>query len=100
MEARAGLADALGQAGFERAVDVLVLQSDPPGTRRVLLPQRLQAAADGREVFGGEETYLMEHLSVRDRGSDVIRNESLIEAMILAGGVAQHPLVERLALVP
>src|SRR6185295_8479001 len=100
MQPRAGVADPLREASLQSGMAILILEADPPRARGVLLPQRLQTAADGREIFRRKQTHLVEHRGVSERGADIVRNEPLVEAMVLAGRVAQHPLVERLALVP
>ena len=55
------------------------------------------------------ETYLVEsidqflrskHLCVRDRTTNVVRNESRIELVVLACRVAQHAFIERQAFFP
>ena len=42
----------------------------------------------------------MQHLGVGDRGAHVVRDQAGVEEVVLAGRVAEHPLVERLPLVP
>jgi hypothetical protein len=41
-----------------------------------------------------------EHFSVRDRGTRVVLDETIIERVILAGRVSQYTLIERCAFVP
>ena len=100
MEAGPGLPRPSGEPGLEGGVDVLVREGDPPLPRRVLRGKRLQPLADGGEVRRGEQPHLVEHAGVGDRGPDVIGDEAGVEGVVLAGGVAQHALVERLPLVP
>src|SRR5438477_2117354 len=100
VNARAGVADAPGQAPLECRLAVLVGGLDAPGTARVLLRQRGEARADGDEILVREQTLGVQHRGVRDRGAHVVRHQAFIERAVLARGVMQHPLIERRALVP
>src|SRR5437763_1090870 len=58
------------------------------------------SAAKAPAVLGREEAVLPQHLDVGDRGAGVVADEAGVEPMVLARGVAEDPLVERLAAVP
>ena len=62
--------------------------------------ERLQSLADCGQVFRGEQAGALEHLGVGDGGSDVVGDEPGIKDVILAGGEAEDPFVERIPLVP
>jgi hypothetical protein len=42
----------------------------------------------------------VQHLGMGDRGAHVVRDQAGVKEVVLAGRVAEHPLVERLPLVP
>src|SRR5690242_6685318 len=100
MDAAARFADALREPTLERAVCVLVGELDRPSARRMCGRQRLEAFADRFGIRGAQELLLLEHARVRDRRAGVVRDEPLVELVILAGCEAQDALVERQALVP
>ena len=100
MHATAGFADALGETPLERAVRVLVRELDRPFAGRVRSREGLEAGADRGAIGGAEQALLREHARVRDRRAHVVRDEALVEAMILAGREAQDLIVERQAFVP
>ena len=100
MHAAARLADALGQPPLERAVRVLVGELDRPLAGRVRRGECFEAGADRSAIGGAEQPLLLEHARVRDRRARVVRDEPLVEAMILAGREAQDSLVERQPFVP
>jgi hypothetical protein len=81
-------------------VHVLVLQRDLPGSLGVLLLQLFEPGADRLQISRRQKPHLVEHLGVGDRGADVIGHEAGVEPVILARGVAQDAVVQRLALVP
>jgi hypothetical protein len=96
----AGVADPGRQAGLERGMDVLFLDGDLPGAGRVLRGERLEAVADRGQVVRRQQPGGVQHLGVGDRGADVVGDEAGVQPVVLAGGVAEHPGVERLPLVP
>src|SRR5262245_62842025 len=59
-----------------------------------------QSVADRDQIIRGEQALGMQHLGMRDRGSDVVRHEPIVQRVILAGGVTQNALVERRPFVP
>ena len=96
----AGRADARREVPLERGVTVLVRELDVPGAARVLGGERAQGRADRGEIVRRQQPLRVQHRGVRDRGAHVVRHQPLIERVVFAGAVAQHPLIERRALVP
>ncbi len=95
VEARARFADRRGEAALERGVDVLVAELDLPVAGGMGGGERGQPVANRRDQGCGQQPNLAEHLGMGDRSAHVVRHQASVEPVILAGGVAQHPLVER-----
>src|SRR5215469_3700524 len=93
-------ADARRKPPLERGLPVLVRELDVPGAARMLGADLAEGSANGGEVGIRQQLLAVQHLGVRDRGAHVVRHEPLIECVVLAGGEAQHPLIEGRALVP
>ena len=100
VEAGAGLADPLRQAGLEGGVDVLVVERDLQSPAACSRASSSSPARMAARSSAARSPASCEHLGVGDRGAHVVGDEAGVEAVVLAGGVAQDPLVERLALVP
>ena len=96
----AGLADARREPALERRVHILVGELDPPEALLVLGGERREPGFDRREVGCRQEPLVAQHRGVRDRRPDVVNDQAIVEQRVLAGGVGEHLLVERLALVP
>src|SRR5207248_11035020 len=95
-----GRSDEPGEAPPECRQALLVGERDAPLPARGALGVPQEAGADGIEIRDGEQPLPGEHLGVSDRGAHVVGNEPLVERVVLAGGVVQHPFIERRALVP
>src|SRR5690348_6293015 len=100
MHAPAGRADARGQALLERGLAVFVGELDGPDAGGVFLAEPREPVADQHEIGGVEQLRRVQHLGVRDRGTHVVFHEPLVERVVVARGVPQHPLVEIDSLVP
>src|SRR6187402_1001541 len=100
MHTATGIADALREPPLERAMRVLIGELDRPFAGRMRRRERLEALADRFGIRGAEQLLLLEHARVSDRRAGVVRDEPLVELVILAGREAQDALVERQALVP
>ena len=100
VQAPAGLADGLRQAGFERRVRVLVLERDLPLAAGETVRERLEALTDRGAVIVADQSLCREHLGMRDGATHVVRHEARIESVIFARRVAEYALVERQTLVP
>ncbi len=100
MNARAGRANALGQASFECGLAILVAELDAPLPARVRRRQRLESRTDRRAVGRAKQALRLKHLCVGDGRAHVVGHQAFIECVVLAGGESQHPLIERCALVP
>ena len=90
----------LREQRLERGLPVLEIERHGPLAARVGRGDLAQAVADRGEVGVVHQAGVVQHLGVRDRGLHVVGHQPVVERVVLAGGVAQHPLVERRALVP
>ncbi len=88
VQALAGLAHELGQAGLD--VEVHVLEVEPPREAALLdLGADLaEARLDGGEVGRADDAHLGQHGRMGQRSGDVVHREALVE--VDAGRVAQH----------
>ena len=68
--------------------------------RCVLRGERRERLVYGGEIVRGKQLLRVQHLGMRDRGTHVVRHEPLIECMVLACGVLEHPRIEWRTLVP
>src|SRR5262245_13271486 len=60
----------------------------------------VQGSADQIEICSRQQSSALQHFCVCDRGEDVVLHEALIQRMIFARGVREHPLIEWRSLVP
>src|SRR3984893_13378309 len=100
MQASTDGPDARRQQIFDRRLTILLFESDSPFPERMLFADGRQRAADRDEVGIREQASLVEHFRMRDRGADVVCDQPVVQLEIVAGRVAQHPLIERSSLVP
>src|SRR6185503_20889853 len=95
-----GGSDPLGQSPLERCLTILVSELDVPQPTGMLVGQGRQSVTDLLEIARRQQPFRMEHLRVRNRSAHVITHQALIETVVLASRVAQHPIVERRSLIP
>jgi hypothetical protein len=100
MQARAGLAHLASEQGLECGLSVLELERHGPVAARMPGSDFLEPSGDGGEIRVVQETGVVQHPGVRDGGAHVVGDETVVEGVVLAGRVVEHPLIERCALVP
>ena len=100
MDALAGGAEARAQPPLESRLAVLLGELDVPLAARVACGERLERSADRGEILRRQQLLEVQHLGMGDRGAHIVGHQPLIERVILAGGVLEHALIERCALVP
>jgi len=66
----------------------------------VFIVKRREARTYLFQIVSRQQSLLLKHLRVRDRGTHVVAHQALIEGVVLTGRVAQHAFIERCALVP
>ena len=79
MELGAGTARDLGDAAFDRGVDVLVGGSEREGAVGQLRADPIERGMDHRALFGGQQSDVLQHRHVRARAREVVDREPLIE---------------------
>src|SRR5688572_5639827 len=59
-----------------------------------------QPATNRVEISSRQQALRTEHLRMRNRSACVVLDQTIVERVILAGGVPKYPFVERRAFVP
>ena len=94
MQPLAGVAHELGESGLDVEVHVLELELPFEAARFDVVGDLRQAALDGRQVVGADDSLRRQHLRVGQRACDVGPPEAPVEGD--AGGVALHQLAHGL----
>ena len=100
MQAPAGRADARRQQILDRGLAILLFERDAPAPERMLLADGRQGLANRLEVRRRQQPLSREHFRVRDRGSDVVAHQPIVQNMIVPRRVGEYACVERSSLVP
>ena len=100
MQSRSGLSDIPGQSRLERRMHILVFEADTPLASSKACLECAKAVAYRRAVLVSDLPGCSKHLGVCDRAFDIVRHESCVEQMILAGCVAQYALGKRQTFFP
>ncbi len=81
----AGIAEAFGQARFDRRVTILVLGIEHEAAFAEVLRQDLQFAQQFCQFIGAEDADVLQALRMRGAGSDVMQEELAVEDHVVAG---------------
>lgn len=92
--------DPSGEPFFERSLPVLVGEFDLPFALGMGRCQRFETGFNGLAIFGAQQSLLMQHLCMGDRGAGIVGHQALIEGMIFPRGIFEYALIERCTLVP
>ena len=88
------------QPVLQGGVAVLLLERDPPLAARVRRADRRERALHGGVVALAQEPGGAQHLGVGRRSPHVVRDQPVVEGVVLAGGELEHEPVERFVAVP
>ena len=100
VQTSAGCADARGQQVLYRGLAVLLFEGDAPCAGGVLRTDGGQGVADRDEIRSRQQSSLAEHFRMRNRGQNIVFDQSIIQRVIVAGRVGEHSCIERRSLVP
>ena len=90
MQAAAAGTDARGQQILDGGLAIFLLERNAPVAARVFLADGRQSLADRREILRRQQAPAAASISAcAMRGSDVVAHQAVVEAMVIAGGVAQ-----------